>query len=99
FPSCGVDVPRIQRKDASLWPMKLSIRLLCLLCLLGLTASLAADEPVYEWVFAGGGEKNDKTRGITVDDAGQVYLTGETIGEGRFGSLTRPTQGETDCFL
>lgn len=76
--------------------MKLSIRLLCLL---GLTASLAADEPVYEWVFAGGGEKNDKTRGITVDDAGQVYLTGETIGEGRFGSLTRPTQGETDCFL
>ncbi len=70
-----------------------------LLCLVGLAPSLPAADPAFDWVFSGGGEKNDKTRGVAVDRAGGVFLTGETIGDGRFGRLERKGLGEADCFL
>lgn len=66
---------------------------------LAVTSALQAAEPTYEWAFTGGGDKNDKTRGVTVDREGNVFLACETTGDGTFGALQRPTAGGTDFCL
>jgi hypothetical protein len=69
------------------------------LCLLLLVTSLHAAPPTFEWVAAGGGTKNDKTRAVTFDREGNVFLAGETTDEGTFGDLTRAGLGGMDFFL
>jgi hypothetical protein len=64
-----------------------------------LAVSLQAADPAYEWVAAGGGSKNDKTRAVTVDAQGNVFLVGETTGEGAFGDIKREALGASDFFL
>ncbi|MEN3942681.1 SBBP repeat-containing protein [Prosthecobacter sp. SYSU 5D2] len=64
-----------------------------------LAVSLQAAEPAFEWVAAGGGVKNDKTRAVNVDAEGNVFLAGETTGEGSFGELKREALGTSDFFL
>jgi len=65
--------------------------------MVGLSSVMA--EPTFEWVAAGGGVKNDKTRAVAFDAEGNVYLAGETTGDGRFGELERKGLGEVDFFL
>ncbi len=65
--------------------------------MLGMGSVLA--EPVFEWVAAGGGAKNDKTRAVAFDAEGNVFLAGETAGDGQFGALERKGLGEVDFFL
>ena len=62
-------------------------------------SSLHAATPKFEWVAAGGGEKSDKTRAVTFDREGNVFLAGETTGDGVFGDLKRTGLGSTDFFL
>ncbi|MDB6003760.1 MAG: hypothetical protein JWR15_747 [Prosthecobacter sp.] len=69
------------------------------LCLLLLATSLHAATPTFEWVAAGGGAKSDKTRAVTFDREGNVFMAGETTDEGTFGDLTRAGLGSTDFFL
>jgi hypothetical protein len=68
-----------------------------LFCLLA--THLQAAEPTLDWIAVGGGEKSDKTRGVTVDTQGNIFLTGETLGEGTFGTHKRADLGSTDAFL
>ncbi len=69
------------------------------LCLVLLSTSLHAATPTFEWVAAGGGAKNDKTRAATFDREGNVFLAGETTDDGTFGDLKRTGLGSTDFFL
>ena len=63
------------------------MRTLCLLLLLA--TSLHAATPTFEWVAAGGGAKNDKTRAVTFDREGNVFLAGEATDDGTFGDQKR----------
>lgn len=56
-------------------------------------------EPQFDWLAFGGGAKNDKTRAIAADAQGNVFMAGETQGEGSFGSQKRADLGSTDFFL
>ena len=58
-----------------------------------------AAEPTFDWVFAGGGAKNDKCRGVTVDREGNVFLACETTDDGTFGTLPRKGLGGMDFCL
>lgn len=73
--------------------------LLCLMVGLSLSPLAAAVEPSFEWVAAGGGVKNDKTRAVAFDAEGNVFLAGETTEDGRFGDLERKGLGAVDFFL
>lgn len=69
------------------------------LCLALLASSLHAATPTFEWVAAGGGAKNDKTRAVTFDREGNVFLAGETTDDGTFGDLKRIGLGGSDFFV
>lgn len=70
------------------------------LCLLALVASLqAAEPPTCEWVFSGGGASHDKTRAVTTDRAGNVFLASECVGDAMFGDQLHKTAGEMDMCL
>jgi len=69
------------------------------LIILCLFAPLYAAMPTVEWVAAGGGGKNDKTRAVTFDREGNVFLAGEATDDGTFGELKRPGLGGMDFFL
>jgi hypothetical protein len=69
------------------------------LCLLLLASSLQAATPIFEWVAAGGGAKSDKSRAVTFDREGNVFLAGETTDDGTFGDQKRTGLGGTDFFL
>ena len=69
------------------------------LCLALLATSLHAATPTFEWVAGGGGAKNDKTRAVTFDRTGNVFLAGETTDDGTFGDLKRTGLGGMDFFL
>lgn len=71
-----------------------------LLCLLALLSTLhAAEPPTCEWVFSGGGSGHDKTRAVTTDRAGNVFLASECVGDAMFGDLLHKTAGEMDMCL
>jgi hypothetical protein len=59
----------------------------------------AMAEPAGLWVAGGGGAKNDKTRAVTFDREGNVFLAGETTDSGVFGELKREGLGGMDFFL
>lgn len=71
---------------------------LLLLALIVTSSSLAA-EPDFDWVFTGGGAKNDKTRCVNVDREGNVFLAGETTDDGLFGEHARKGLVGMDFFL
>jgi hypothetical protein len=66
--------------------------------LVGLPICAMAD-PAGLWVAGGGGAKNDKTRAVTFDREGNVFLAGETTDNGVFGELKREGLGGMDFFL
>lgn len=70
------------------------------LCLLALISTLhAAEPPSCEWVFSGGGSGHDKTRAVTTDRAGNVFLASECVGDAMFGDQQHKTAGEMDMCL
>lgn len=70
------------------------------LCLLVLVASLhAAEPPSCEWVFSGGGSGHDKTRAVTTDRAGSVFIASECVGDAMFGDQPHKSAGEMDMCL
>jgi len=69
------------------------------LCLALLATSLHAATPTFEWVAAGGGAKSDKTRAVTFDREGNVFLAGEATDDGTFGDQKRTGLGGMDFFL
>lgn len=50
------------------------------------------------WVKSGGGEWDDLAWGMTIDNAGKLYVTGE-FSEGSFDWLSLHTQGKADVFV
>jgi hypothetical protein len=71
-----------------------------LLCLLALISTLHASEPpTCEWVFSGGGSGHDKTRAVTTDRVGNVFLASECVGDAMFGDQQHKTAGEMDMCL
>ena len=69
------------------------------LCLVLFATSLHAAAPTFEWVAAGGGAKSDKTRAVTFDREGNVFLAGEASDDGTFGDQKRTGLGGMDFFL
>ena len=59
----------------------------------------AAEPPTCEWVFSGGGGGHDKTRAVTTDRAGNVFLASECVGDAMFGDQQHKTAGEMDMCL
>lgn len=59
----------------------------------------AAEPPACEWVFSGGGASSDKTRAVTTDKAGNVFLASECIGDAVFGDQKHKTAGGMDMCL
>ena len=71
-----------------------------LYCLLALLSTLsAAEPPACEWVFSGGGTGHDKTRAVTTDAAGNVFLASECVGDAVFGPLQHHSAGGMDMCL
>ena len=70
------------------------------LCLLSLISALQAVEPPScDWVFSGGGSGHDKTRAVTTDRAGNVFLASECVGDAMFGDQQHKTAGQMDMCL
>jgi hypothetical protein len=68
-------------------------------CTNGFAKSAGADNRSFEWVSAGGSQGGDKTRAITVDMAGNVYIAGEISGPADFGKHALESQGKMDAFV
>jgi hypothetical protein len=70
------------------------------LALLTLISTLhAAESPSCDWVFSGGGASHDKTRAVTTDKSGNVFLASECIGDASFGDQQHKTAGSMDMCL
>ncbi len=80
-------------------PAHLSCARLGLALLLASLPMTAMADPAGLWVAGGGGDKNDKTRAVTFDREGNVFLAGETTDSGVFGELKREGLGGMDFFL
>ncbi|MCC2670758.1 MAG: hypothetical protein K0Q72_3229 [Armatimonadetes bacterium] len=73
---------------------------LVLSALLGaLPLAVRAAEPTFTWAVRAGGAKHDKTRGLTTDHDGNVYMTGEFAASADFGPHTLTSRGDLDFFL
>jgi hypothetical protein len=59
----------------------------------------AAEPPSCEWVFSGGGSGHDKTRAVTTDRSGNVFLASECVGDALFGEQQHKSAGEMDMCL
>lgn len=72
-----------------------------LLCTLPLFSQAAPPEtaPTFAWASAAGGAKNDKTRCVAIDRAGNLFLTGEVTDDVKFGDTTLKSAGGMDYFL
>jgi hypothetical protein len=55
--------------------------------------------PDYLWAQQAGGVGADKTRGLTTDAAGNVYMTGEFSKTATFGEFTVESKGDLDFFV
>jgi hypothetical protein len=70
------------------------------LTLLALVSTLqAATPPACDWVFSGGGASHDKTRAVTTDAQGNVFLASECVGDASFGDQQHKTAGGMDMCL
>ena len=71
-----------------------------LLCSLALVSILhAAEPPICDWVFNGGGSAHNKTRAVTTDREGNVFLASECVGDATFGDLQYQSAGGMDMCL
>lgn len=61
--------------------------------------SALAAAPECEWVFTGGGEKSDKTRGVAFDRQGNVFLASESVGDSLLGDFDYKSAGGMDCVV
>ena len=52
-----------------------------------------------EWNQKLGGTLSDNATGITLDKAGNTYITGEFEGTSTFGNITLTSNGDTDAFV
>jgi hypothetical protein len=52
-----------------------------------------------QWVKKGGGDFDDVAWGMAIDSQDKIYITGEFIGYGVFGSLAVTTVGAADVFV
>lgn len=77
--------------------MKKSLPLL--FSLVSLASLHAATPPTCEWVFSGGGTSSDKTRAVTFDREGNVFLASECIGDSTFGDKPHRSAGGMDMCL
>jgi hypothetical protein len=59
----------------------------------------AAEPPACEWVFSSGGSSHDKTRAVTTDRDGNVFLASECVGDATFGDQPHKSAGEMDMCL
>jgi hypothetical protein len=75
------------------------MRHIALLLSLVLSPLVATADPTLEWVSAGGGTKNDKTRAICFDRTGSVFLAGEMTGDGKFADIEVKSLGDMDFVL
>jgi len=64
-----------------------------------LTPLRAADPLVCDWTFSGGGTTHDKTRAVTTDASGNVFLASECVGDAAFGPFHHRTAGGMDMCL
>lgn len=71
----------------------------CLWCDNQSLADEPAAPPTFEWTISAGGSQHDKTRGIAVDPAGNILLTGEFTGTATFGEQTLTAVGSMDFFV
>ena len=73
------------------------------LALLAFSATLRAGPPEpappIAWAVQAGGPKHDKTRGLTIDAAGNIYMTGEFSGVATFGQFPVASVGDLDFFI
>lgn len=53
----------------------------------------------FEWAVSGGGGSHDKTRCVTVDKDGNVFLAGEMSGEAKFGDISIKSSGAMDFVI
>ncbi|MDO9577999.1 MAG: SBBP repeat-containing protein [Candidatus Cloacimonadales bacterium] len=71
-----------------------------LLALLLTAVGAFAQAPDWQWAAqAGGSSNNDYGRSITIDDAGNSYVTGKFGSTATFGAFTLTTSGNSDIFV
>ena len=74
-------------------------RTFILLGLLLITVYTFAQAPDWQWATQAGGGDLDFGSGITIDDAGNSYVTGRFEGTATFGSYSLTSSGEYDIFV
>jgi hypothetical protein len=80
-------------------PSPTPVLLAVLLAASSLWAAPPDAPPEFAWASAAGGAKNDKTRCVTTDRAGNVFLAGEVTDEVKFGDIALKSVGGMDFFV
>ena len=62
-------------------------------------ADLPETAPDFIWAQQAGGVAHDKTRGLSTDAAGNIYMTGEFAKTATFGEFTVESKGDLDFFV
>jgi len=73
----------------------------CLVLCAGFQLSAATPEtaPSFEWVASAGGPKNERTRSLSLDGEGNIFLTGEATDDAKFGDAIVKSAGGMDFFV
>jgi|GEM_PF-4619206 len=78
--------------------MKTRTILICI-SLLIVSTVLFAQTPEWEWAIRAGGSESDNGMDITIDAAGNLYMTGRFEGTVDFGSYSLSSSGDNDIFV
>ena len=73
----------------------------CLIFCAGFRLSGATPEtaPSFEWAVSAGGPKSERTRSLSLDSEGNIFLTGEATDGVKFGEATVKSAGGMDFFV